>query len=127
MKSKRFVTRKATRLAQRTQTLTRGYFGGYIAKAQPAGHMERATILKKNRTFAIKGRNAVGLQKTSTSQRNLVSYVGEGLRCKGSRGSGELATEYAEERCSQCGMHTYLSNVYAGWTHVVERNAETLP
>ena len=55
MKSKGFVTRKATRLAQRTQTLTRGYFGGYIAKAQPAGHMERATILKKIERLRLKG------------------------------------------------------------------------
>ena len=39
------------RLAQRAQATTNGYFGGYIGKAQPAGHMEIQKCIDKMYTL----------------------------------------------------------------------------
>ena len=50
--------RNATRAAQRTQTVTMGYFGGYIGKRQPAGTLETKKCVDKLFTLRekIKGR-----------------------------------------------------------------------
>ena len=50
--------RKATRAAQRTQTVAMGYFGGYIGKRQPAGTLETKKCVDKLFTLRekIKGR-----------------------------------------------------------------------
>ena len=37
---KKMPLRKKVNVAQGAQANTNGYFGGYIGKAQPAGHME---------------------------------------------------------------------------------------
>ena len=37
---------KVARKAQRTQTQTRGYFGGYIGKSQPTGAKETQKLMK---------------------------------------------------------------------------------
>ena len=39
--------KKATRAAQRTQTVAMGYFGGYIGKRQPAGTLETKKCVDK--------------------------------------------------------------------------------
>ena len=39
------------RIAQVAQANTNGYFGGYIAKAQPAGHMEIKKCIDKMYTL----------------------------------------------------------------------------
>ena len=39
------------RIAQRVETVTNGYFGGYIGKAQPAGHMEIKKCIDKMHTL----------------------------------------------------------------------------
>ena len=44
---KGLVLRKATRVTQRTQSTTNGYFGGYIGKRQPAGTLETRTCIEK--------------------------------------------------------------------------------
>ena len=36
-----------TRLAQRAQSVSLGYFGGYIGKAQPTGQLEMQKCIKK--------------------------------------------------------------------------------
>ena len=46
--------RKATRATQRTQTVTNGYFGGYIGKRQPAGNLETRKCIDKLFTLRAK-------------------------------------------------------------------------
>ena len=46
--------RKATRATQRTQTVTNGYFGGYIGKQQPAGNLETRKCIDKLFTLRAK-------------------------------------------------------------------------
>ena len=38
---------KTTRVTQRTQSMTNGYFGGYIGKRQPAGALETRKCIDK--------------------------------------------------------------------------------
>ena len=63
------------RIAQKAQAVTNGYFGGYIGKAQPAGHMEvnkcidkmytlRDSLAKDKKPFSQKQRAVSGRMVT---------------------------------------------------------------
>ena len=51
---KKHAFRKATRVTQRTQQLTNGYFGGYVGKRQPAGSLETKKCVDKLFTLRAK-------------------------------------------------------------------------
>ena len=53
------------RIAQKAQAVTNGYFGGYIGKAQPAGHMEIKKCIDKMYTL----RESLAKDKKSFSQK----------------------------------------------------------
>jgi len=51
---KKHSLKKTTRATQRTQTVTNGYFGGYIGKRQPAGALETKKCVDKLFTLRAK-------------------------------------------------------------------------
>ena len=63
---KKMPLRKMVNIAQRAQANTNGYFGGYIGKAQPAGHMEIKKCIDKMYTLrdSLARENKALLQKT---------------------------------------------------------------
>ena len=62
--------RRATRATQRTQTVTNGYFGGYIGKRQPAGSLETQKCVDKLFTLRakIQGRGAAAQLRASSGR-----------------------------------------------------------
>ena len=55
-KVKKHTLKKTTRVTQRTQSTTNGYFGGYIGKRQPAGALETRKCIDKLFTLRAKMR-----------------------------------------------------------------------
>ena len=64
---KKTNVRRMIRIAQRAQAMTNGYFGGYIGKAQPAGHMEIKKCIDK--MYTLRGRLADGNKSLRQQQR----------------------------------------------------------
>ena len=58
--------KKATRAAQRTQTVAMGYFGGYIGKRQPAGTLETKKCVDK--TLHTQGKSKEEAKRRSSGR-----------------------------------------------------------
>ena len=54
LRTKKHILKRMTRLAQRTQSVTNRYFGGYVGKRQPAGALETKRCIDKLYTLRAK-------------------------------------------------------------------------
>jgi hypothetical protein len=73
---------KMIRIAQKAQAVTNGYFGGYIGKAQPAGHMEIKKCIDKMYTLRdslAKDRKSFRQQQRAVSGRMVTDLEMNGV------------------------------------------------
>ena len=56
---KKHALKRTTRISQRAQSVTNGYFGGYIGKRQPTGKLEVRKCMDKNATSATENCNTI--------------------------------------------------------------------
>ena len=70
------------RIAQKAQAVTNGYFGGYIGKAQPAGHMELKKCIDKMYTLReslVRDKKSVSQQQRAVSGRMVTDLEMNGV------------------------------------------------
>ena len=122
LKTKKDI-RKTTRLTQRTQVVTNGYFGGYIGKRQPSGSLETKKCVDKLLTLRAKMKGRGKAAQLRASSGRLVTELEMNSTYRGAVEIFNLCKNLnvKDVLMAEC-IRTFGSQTIDGrnWMHVVE-------
>ena len=102
------VTR-ATYADQRTQSVTNGYFGGYIGKRQPAGSLETQKHVDKLLTLRAKMQGRGRAAQLRASSGRLITELEMNSTYRGAVEIFNLRCNLADKRCPESRMRQDFS------------------